>query len=484
MSGVEVVSLVLGAFPLVISLLEHYQEGCETLRDWVLFRRELTHLVNQLNREQILFRQHIEGMLLSINDSDFETKVMMEDLQCDQWKNAELTARLKRKLCGEGEFENYQSSVYSIHENLNKMAQKLKSCEPLDEPADGTSHKGLRLQKQLRKLQFSLRKKRWQEQVVDLGRQIDRIGKLLGEAEALAPARQSRSSTISQYFEQAKKQALSLHKAITKGWTCGCRNDHTFKLVLARRSKGSHQLESGSPMLIVLSFSLRPGMWTRSETLTKVNIWTPTATSMNWGRIQPQVCQPGATTVPTTSTTLSSGLRSRKISFQGNAQHWKHSDLLALTIPDKPLPISDICQSLQSIGEKTCLGYLEDGQGAYHVFHTSPSFCFTSADVDRVISLGAILDKTAQVSSKRIGPQLSRHDRLSIALTMSYAFLELYPTPWLPKGWDKTDVYFFQRKNGDIITEHPFVVCETAPAAPRKEQCSVQTLAGEEKLPF
>ncbi|KIW92861.1 uncharacterized protein Z519_06710 [Cladophialophora bantiana CBS 173.52] len=55
----------------------------------------------------------------------------MEDLQCDQWKNAELASRLKRRLCGEGEFENYQFSVYSVHENINKMAEKLKSCEPL-----------------------------------------------------------------------------------------------------------------------------------------------------------------------------------------------------------------------------------------------------------------------------------------------------------------------------------------------------------------
>ncbi|KIW92862.1 uncharacterized protein Z519_06711 [Cladophialophora bantiana CBS 173.52] len=73
--------------------------------------------------------------------------------------------------------------------------------------------------------------------------------------------------------------------------------------------------------------------------------------------------------------------------------------------------------------------YLEDGQCAYLVFHTLPSFRFTSVDVDRVITLGPVLCKTAQVGRKKIGLQLSKHDRLSIALTMSYAFLELYPTP-------------------------------------------------------
>lgn len=142
MSGaIEIVGFSLAVFPLVISLLEHYQDGYESLQDWIFFRREFTQIVNELHREQILFRQQIESMLCSITDSGFDMKGMMEDVQSDRWKNPELNARLKKKLCGDGEFENYYSSLQSIHANLEKMAKKLKACEPpVSRPAIPARH--------------------------------------------------------------------------------------------------------------------------------------------------------------------------------------------------------------------------------------------------------------------------------------------------------------------------------------------------------
>ena len=44
---------------------------------------------------------------------------------------------------------------------------------------------GHRLQQRFRKLHFVTRKKKLRQQIVDLGMQMDRVGKLFGEAEAL-----------------------------------------------------------------------------------------------------------------------------------------------------------------------------------------------------------------------------------------------------------------------------------------------------------
>src|SRR5438105_2430540 len=110
MSGaIEVVGIALAVFPLVISFLEHYQDGFDSLRDWVFFRREYTHLVNNLNREQIIFRQHVEVMLRSITDSEVELKEMMDNAEDERWRSQDLALKLKQKLCGEGEYENYYS---------------------------------------------------------------------------------------------------------------------------------------------------------------------------------------------------------------------------------------------------------------------------------------------------------------------------------------------------------------------------------------
>lgn len=131
MSGaIEVVGLALAVFTVVISFLEYYEDGCDTLRDWVFFRREFTHLVNDLNREQIIFRQLVESMLRPIIDSEFELKEMMENTQSNQWKRPDLALKMKQKLCGNGEYENCQSSIWSIHEHLVGMAKKLNSCGP------------------------------------------------------------------------------------------------------------------------------------------------------------------------------------------------------------------------------------------------------------------------------------------------------------------------------------------------------------------
>jgi hypothetical protein len=131
MSGVlEIAGLTLAAFPLVISLLETYEKGYEGLQVWLFFRREFTHLLNELIREKILFGQQMEGLLRSITDSDFDMGEMLSNLQSAEWKSLELTSRLRKRLSGPGEFESYDSSVHSIHRNLDKMATKLRSCEP------------------------------------------------------------------------------------------------------------------------------------------------------------------------------------------------------------------------------------------------------------------------------------------------------------------------------------------------------------------
>ncbi len=131
MSGVvEAVGIALAVFPLVISCLEHYQEGYDSLRDWVFFRREFTHLYNDLNREHIIFRQLMEGMLRPITESEFELKEMMENPKSDQWNSTDLASKLEQKLCGRDELKAFQSSLSSISENLSSMIKRLEACKP------------------------------------------------------------------------------------------------------------------------------------------------------------------------------------------------------------------------------------------------------------------------------------------------------------------------------------------------------------------
>lgn len=168
-------------------------------------------------------------------------------------------------------------------------------------------------------------------------------------------------------------------------------------------------------------------------------------------------------TATSTATIVTSEFRSHDAPLQKNRSDQKESVPSVLT-PDPPISISDLCHTIRARRKEACLGHLEDGQGSYHIFHSSQSFSFASGEIARVISLGAILDKEAQQNTQ-LNLDLSRRDRLSIALTLAYALLELYPTPWLPRIWGKTNVYFFQRKNGELLTENPFVLRKAMPTS-------------------
>lgn len=143
----------------------------------------------------------------------------------------------------------------------------------------------------------------------------------------------------------------------------------------------------------------------------------------------------------------------------------------SVSVPDGPARIENLCQTVRAsqVDEKSSnsIGYLEDGQGAHHVFHADPSSSFTAAEIDRAVSLQEVLARATerheglQPADRRV---LSRRQRMSIALTIAYAVLELYPTPWLPRFCSKAAVHLFQHKDGDVLAEHPFVLCEAAAA--------------------
>lgn len=71
-TGVETAGLVLAIFPLLVSALEHYQEGFERLSDWWKFRTEFIGFVHVIGRQAILFDENLEELLSPLIISDAE----------------------------------------------------------------------------------------------------------------------------------------------------------------------------------------------------------------------------------------------------------------------------------------------------------------------------------------------------------------------------------------------------------------------------
>jgi hypothetical protein len=69
-TGLEIAALILGVFPLIIVGLEHYEQGFQSMKEWVKFRGEFSVFMNALGRQKIFFRQNIEDLLSSVVESE------------------------------------------------------------------------------------------------------------------------------------------------------------------------------------------------------------------------------------------------------------------------------------------------------------------------------------------------------------------------------------------------------------------------------
>lgn len=66
MSGIEVVGVVLGTIPLLISALEHYRHSASAIRIWRRYDRELKSLTTDLENERIRLQDVSEKLLTGI----------------------------------------------------------------------------------------------------------------------------------------------------------------------------------------------------------------------------------------------------------------------------------------------------------------------------------------------------------------------------------------------------------------------------------
>lgn len=126
LTGIEIAGTILATFPLIISAMEHYENGFQPIKEWIRFRGEFATFLNSLVRQKIFFRQNIEELLSPIISSDYEMSVLLDDPGGRAWTDTELSDRLRRRLPGKFEYECYTTTVSYILEVLEKFKGKLK----------------------------------------------------------------------------------------------------------------------------------------------------------------------------------------------------------------------------------------------------------------------------------------------------------------------------------------------------------------------
>ena len=97
MSGVEIAGFVLASVPLMISALEHYVDGVDTITRWWKYKAELTSFANILCAESTRFLLTCERLLRDLVPEE-SLGLLMADPSCSLWKDPQLEEKLRMRL--------------------------------------------------------------------------------------------------------------------------------------------------------------------------------------------------------------------------------------------------------------------------------------------------------------------------------------------------------------------------------------------------
>ena len=122
-TGIEAAGLVLGAFPLVISFLEHYRSGLETLQEWWRFRTEFLTFFHEVGVQSVFFSENLEALLAPLVDSEEEMEALLADPGGPQWRAPGLEERLKERL--PKSYDWYKLTITAIDNILENLKKRL-----------------------------------------------------------------------------------------------------------------------------------------------------------------------------------------------------------------------------------------------------------------------------------------------------------------------------------------------------------------------
>ena len=122
-SGFEVVGVVLGAIPIVISFLENYAKDVERLKDFIKYKNMIQKLSLDLNTQKTLFRDTCERLLNGIVPAGTDLVWLLDNPGGPAWQEVTLEKKLKKRL--QHGYEHYMELVEYMKVQLEGLRKSL-----------------------------------------------------------------------------------------------------------------------------------------------------------------------------------------------------------------------------------------------------------------------------------------------------------------------------------------------------------------------
>jgi len=247
MSGIEIAGLVLGAIPLIVAALEHYEDIISPGKALYRFHGELGRAIQELGNQHALFEQSIEVLLRPIT-TDQELSEMMDNTNSDLWQDPEIEQHLRNHL-GKA-YSPYTRTMVEIQRVMIGIASKLDNLEGVKHltragleaiisqhaaaKVDG-KHQKFEISKRIK---FTMKRKKIRESLEELRLCIETLDKFQVKADKIAENdllyRSDGQAKAILSVEMIRKNAKELYRALSKTW-CAAHPSHLAGLMLEHR---------------------------------------------------------------------------------------------------------------------------------------------------------------------------------------------------------------------------------------------------------
>ncbi|USP81802.1 hypothetical protein yc1106_09076 [Curvularia clavata] len=457
MSGLEVAGIVLGAFPLLISGIEHWRDVAKVGGFYWRIRKEYTKCQRDIQFHEIIYKNNLRELLLPLIQDANEVTKLIADPCGERWGDAALQQRLESRLN-----ESYQSYQNTMTE-MNEIAEELKkelcfdkkniqdklsppetkkrsssrspSPQPSSRPSKLSATKG-RLDYEVFRIKFSLGEPIRDELFSQLKECNERLEKLLSSSDRVSalqdvtPGYNKKTSELESVFKKVSKKSQVLFQALHDAWQCSCQHYHFANLRLEHRTLTEVCFKIVFMFLAPSEYGTIP--WSQKE-ITCGNMpscsqkRTRTATTLPLRRRQATLPTPGGVALPAASDR-------KRVGFVAPTS----------TVPEIQVDMGfdhnvELCQRLGDQDCGICMGIIGHDDEAFHLHPVNRKSQGSRTDP---ITLDHLLSRNCE-------NPLSRRQRYLIALLVASSVAQLQSTPWLRTGLCKEDVIFFPSNDDD-----------------------------------
>ncbi|KAK7989931.1 hypothetical protein PG989_010246 [Apiospora arundinis] len=441
MSGFEVAGLVLGAIPLTLELLKHYEDAAKRLSYWRKIELEYSHCEGELGVQALFFKQNLRRLLLPLDMDDIEIDSLLANPSDPMWKNPSVEHRLEERL--KDAYPYYVKYMARLEQTIEALkailaVDSVGVQDHLKKPKDSWTFKGLKTKVrdsewwgyEKYRIRFANGAKERQRLLEDLDKYNSKLEKLLRTNDEDTRLVTDREGVVSDdklrsYWDQASR----IYNALSKYWDCGCasQESHTVRVLLIPHSESS-------------------------ETFKLV-----------WMKTQPQLCDTSYLEISKTEGLINAfkkmsihqpgqGTENRLKSAMKGKQAVSGQRLRPPIVKISMAPACDeleikevasVCSSLCDLDERGYVGYIEGDESRYYVSQESKARKFPIALEDLIRS--------------QLGQPPSRRQRCRISLAVASSFMQLLETPWLPPRAHRPEIVFVQDDqyyNPELVLEY------------------------------